>query len=127
MIVRDIDDIVNSERDIAWGNGQSRRFLIESDTMGYSLTDTVINAGTTSLLEYKNHLETCYCIEGEGEVKTFDEGKTYPIKPGTMYALNKNDKHYLTAFTTMRLVCVFLPALAGREAHNLSNEGSSHY
>lgn len=127
MIVRGIDDIENSERDVAWGNGQSRRFLIESDTMGYSLTDTVVNAGTTSLLEYKNHLETCYCIEGEGEVKTVEDGKVYPIKPGTMYALNNNDKHYLTAHTTMRLVCVFLPALAGHESHNLSSEASSHY
>lgn len=127
MIVRGIDDISNSERDVSWGNGQSRRFLIESDTMGYSLTDTIVNAGTTSLLEYKNHLETCYCIEGEGEVVSFEDGTVYPIKPGTMYALDKNDKHYLTAHTTMRLVCVFSPALIGHERHNLSGEASSHY
>ncbi len=127
MIVRNIEEILNSERDVFWGNGQSRRFLIESDNMGYSVTDTVINAGTTSLLEYKNHLETCYCIEGEGEVRTAEDGKIYPIKPGTIYALDKNDKHYLTAHSTMRLVCVFLPALKGHESHNLSNNASSHY
>lgn len=127
MIVRNIEEILNSERDVFWGNGQSRRFLIESDNMGYSVTDTVINAGTTSLLEYKNHLETCYCIEGEGEVRTAEDGKIYPIKPGTIYALDKNDKHYLTAHSTMRLVCVFLPALKGHESHNLSNSASSHY
>lgn len=126
MIVRSIDDIVNSERDVFWGNGQSRRFLVESDNMGYSVTDTIINAGTTSLLEYKNHLEACYCIEGEGEVKT-EHGEVHPIKPGTIYALDKNDKHYLTAYTTMRLVCVFLPALKGNETHNLRGGASSHY
>jgi len=127
MIVRDLQDLVNSERDIDWGNGNSRRFLIEHDNMGYSLTDTIINAGTTSLLEYKNHLETCYCIEGEGEVKTFNDGKVYPIKAGSMYALDNNERHYLTAFTTMRLVCVFSPALKGKEAHNLSSLESSCY
>ncbi|BFM17473.1 ectoine synthase [Maricurvus nonylphenolicus] len=127
MIVRSIEDIINSDRNVAWGNGQSRRFLVESDTMGYSLTDTIINAGTTSLLEYKNHLEACYCIEGEGTVETVDEGKIYSIKAGTMYALDKNDKHYLTAHTTMRLVCVFLPALEGHEVHNLAAEESSCY
>ncbi len=127
MIVRNIEEIMNSDRDVFWGNGQSRRFLIESDNMGYSVTDTIINAGTTSLLEYKNHLETCYCIEGEGEVRTAADGKIYPIKPGTIYALDKNDKHYLTAHSTMRLVCVFLPALKGMESHNLNTNASSHY
>ncbi len=63
MIVRKLSEILNTERDIAWGNGQSRRFLIETDGMGYSLTDTIISVGTESLLEYKNHMETCYCLE----------------------------------------------------------------
>jgi len=51
MIIRKLDEIINSDRDVAWGNGQSRRFLLEKDGMGYSMTDTVINAGTESLLE----------------------------------------------------------------------------
>jgi L-ectoine synthase len=127
MIVRTISELLNTERDVSWGNGQSRRFIIDSDNMGYSLTDTVINAGTTSLLEYKNHLECCYCIEGEGEVKTTANGETYPIKVGTMYALDKNDQHYLTAYSTMRLICVFNPALIGTEAHDLTGNSSSHY
>lgn len=127
MIVRNLDELINSERDVAWGNGQSRRFLIESDQMGYSVTDTVINAGTTSLLEYKNHMETCYCISGEGSVTTAEDGVEHAIKPGTIYALNKNDKHYLTAHSEMRLVCVFTPALKGTESHNLQNSESSHY
>ena len=127
MIVRSLKEIQDSERDVFWGNGQSRRFLIKSDGMGYSVTDTVIDAGSSSLLEYKNHLETCYCIEGEGEVETLADGQVYPIKPGTMYALNKNDQHYLRAHSTMRLVCVFTPALNGKESHNLKSGESSHY
>jgi len=127
MIVRNIQEIDQSERNVDWGNGQSRRFLLETDGMGYTLTDTIVRAGTTSLLEYKNHLESCYCIEGEGEVKTTEDGKVYSIKVGTMYALDKNDSHYLTAFTTMRLVCVFSPALIGHEKHNLTDRTSSCY
>ncbi len=126
MIVRDLQQLVGTERDVAWGNGQSHRFLIESDGMGYSLTDTVINAGSESLLQYNNHLETCYCIEGEGEVESID-GTIYPIKVGTMYALDKHDQHYLRAKTTMRLVCVFSQALRGNESHNLRSDGGSGY
>lgn len=73
MIVRELNDIVKTERDVEWGNGRSRRFLIAKDNVGYSVTDTIINAGTESLLEYKNLIETCYCIEGEGEIEVFGD------------------------------------------------------
>lgn len=126
MIIRKLSEVTNTERDVAWGNGQSRRFLLAQDGMGYSLTDTIIDAGTESLLEYKNHLETCYCVEGEGEVEDMD-GNVYPIVPGTMYALDKHDKHYLRARTTLRLICVFTPPLKGKESHALSGDGSSSY
>lgn len=126
MKVTKLQDIVKSEREIEWGNGKSRRFLIEKDGMGYTLTDTTVNKGTESLLEYKNHMEACYCVEGEGEVETTD-GVVYPIEVGTMYALDRHDKHYLRAKTTMRLVCVFSPALKGNESHKLNSSDSSSY
>lgn len=125
MIVRELNDIVNTERDVEWGNGRSRRFLTAKDNVGYSVTDTIINAGTESLLEYKNHIETCYCIEGEGEIEVI--GDVHLIKPGTIYALNQHEKHYLRAKTNMRLVCVFTPPLKGNESHNLNENGSSSY
>lgn len=126
MIVRTLSELEGTERDVAWGNGRSRRFLIARDGMGYSLTDTVVEAGTESLLEYKNHMEACYCIEGEGEVEDMD-GNVHAISPGTMYALDKHDKHYLRARTTLRLVCVFAPALEGTESHRLKDGESSYY
>ncbi len=126
MIINSISNIENTERDVFWGNGQSRRLLLEADNMGYGLTDTVVEAGTASLLEYKNHLEACYCIEGEGEVIDQTTGITHKIVPGTMYALDKNEKHILKADKTMRLVCVFNPPLKGREAHTLGAESSAY-
>lgn len=125
MIVRELNDIMKNERDVEWGNGRSRRFLIAKDNVGYSVTDTIINAGTESLLEYKNHIETCYCIEGEGEIEVFRD--VHLIKPGTIYALNQHEKPYLRAKTNMRLVCVFTPPLKGNESHNLNENGSSSY
>jgi len=124
MIVRQLSDV----KTVEWGAGLSRRFLLESDGMGYSLTDTVVRAGTRSLLEYKRHLEACYCIEGKGAVETLD-GTLHPIEPGVMYALDQHDAHYLIADPNedLRLVCVFTPALKGDERHNLGNGQSSHY
>jgi len=125
MIVKKLSDIVNTERDVDWGNGRSRRFLIEKDNVGYSVTDTIINEGSESLLEYKNHIESCYCIEGHGEIES--DGVVYPLSPDTIYCLNNNDKHYLRAKTKMRLICFFSPALKGHESHQLNSDGSSSY
>lgn len=128
MIIRRLGDLDGTERDVDWGNGRSRRFLLASDGMGYSLTDTIVDAGTSSLLEYRRHLEACYCIEGEGEVE--QDGVVHPIVPGTMYALDRHEAHVLRATTRMRLVCVFSPALEGRESHKDrlgSGGGSSSY
>jgi L-ectoine synthase len=124
MIVRRLSEVTAVE----WGNGLSRRFLVEADGMGYSLTDTIVRAGTRSALEYRQHLEACYCISGEGVVIAGD-GETYRIEPGTMYALDKHDPHLLVAAAgeDLRLVCVFSPALKGDERHNLRPREFSHY
>jgi len=125
MIVRNLAELIGTERDVAWGNGQSRRFLLERDRMGYSVTDTTILANTESWLEYKNHKEACYCIEGTGEIEA--DGIVYPLEPGSLYVLDKHEKHYLRAKTDMRLVCVFAPALRGNESHHLTGNDSSSY
>jgi L-ectoine synthase len=119
MLVRKIGDILGSEREVHAPNRNwvSRRMLLKDDRMGFSLHETIISSGTETLIWNKNHLEAVYCIDGEGEDEIISEGKLYPISPGTMYALVKNDRHYLRAFSDMRLICVFNPALVGSEVH----------
>ncbi|MER5562513.1 MULTISPECIES: ectoine synthase [unclassified Streptomyces] len=124
MIIRDVESV----KTVEWGNGLSRRFLVAEDGLGYSVTDTTVRAGTKSRLEYVNHLETCYCIEGSGEVIELD-GTSHEMVPGRMYALDQHDAHYLVAspHEDLRLVCVFSPALRGDEVHNLDAHTSSAY
>jgi L-ectoine synthase len=119
MLIKKLDEIKGTDREVFAENGNwaSARFLVRADNMGFSFHETTIFAGTETLIWYKNHLEAVYCIEGEGEVETIDDGKIYPIKPGIMYALDNHDKHYLRAFSQLRLMCVFNPALAGNETH----------
>ena len=69
MIIRVLENVPSIE----WGNGLSRRFLLNADNMGYTLTDTIVYAGTKSPLKYRNHLKACYCIEGEGAVEDLME------------------------------------------------------
>jgi L-ectoine synthase len=124
MIVRSKQEV----KVVEWGNGLSYRFLLASDNMGFTLTHTVVRAGTKSQLEYKRHLEACYCIAGSGAVVTAQGDVSYTIEPGVLYALDKHDAHWLIADpeADLELVCVFNPPLQGDERHSL-DQGFSHY
>jgi len=118
MIVKTLESIIGSENEVIAENWISRRFLLKKDGMGFSLHDTIIKAGTETTIWYKNHLEAVYCIEGEGEIELAEDGTVYPIKAGTMYALDGHEKHYLRAWKDMRMICVFNPPCTGRETHD---------
>ena len=124
MLVRTLNNV----KTVEWGNGVSRRFLLRDDGVGYTLTDTIVRAGTRSHLQYRNHFESCYCVSGAGWVID-DMGQAHRIEPGTMYALDEHDAHCLVADPEgdLRLVCVFAPALEGDEAHDLDADGYSVY
>ena len=124
MIVRKLADAQQSDRRIVSpdGNWESTRLLLKNDRMGFSFHVTTIYKGADFHLHYKNHLEAVYCISGRGEVETVADGRKYPIEQGTIYILDKHDKHFLRAFEDMIMACVFNPPLNGKEIHN--TEGS---
>lgn len=101
----------------------SYRFLLRKDKVGFTLTETVIRKGALIFIQYQNHLEACYCIKGRGRVskvlKNNTQGKKHILKPGTMYCLDKHDRHVLEAKTQLHLICVFNPALKGDEDHDV--------
>jgi len=92
--------------------------LIADDNVGFTLTETTVEAGADMTLWYKNHIEANYVIEGTGEVENAETGEVFQLSAGTTYTLDKNDKHHLRAFTQLKLVCVFNPALTGAEVHD---------
>lgn len=118
MIVRRLADILDTERDVKAANWNSRRLVLRDDGVGYSVHDTLIHAGTETLIHYQNHLEAVYCIEGEGEVELTESGAIHQIVAGTIYVLDQHDRHLLRARTSMRMICVFAPALSGHEVHD---------
>ncbi|WP_068086105.1 ectoine synthase [Polycladidibacter stylochi] len=128
MFVRSLADVEKTDFFVEWGNGTSHRLLTEQDQMGFTVCHTVVRANTVSELHYRNHLEACYCIDGEGEVEDM-EGKIYPIKKGDIYVLDKHDRHFLRGGKNedLILVSVFNPPLTGKERHNLNNPDGSAY
>ena len=128
MYVRTISETRGTSREVDWGNGPSLRFLIEDDGMGFSICHTTVRAGTEALLQYRNHLEACFCIAGSGEIEDM-EGNVHQIQPGDLYVLDKFDRHYLRGGRNedMVLLSVFNPPLSGSEKHDLNDPEGSTY
>lgn len=120
MIVRKLQEAEKTTRLVEDPNGnwESVRLLLKDDNMGFSFHITTIYEGADFQMHYKNHLESVYCMSGEGEIENLDDGITYPIRPGTVYALDKHDRHILRAFKEMRMACVFNPPVTGNEVHD---------
>lgn len=118
MIVRTLQEAEQSERRVVAENWESTRLLLKGDNMGFSFHITTIYAGTETHIWYQNHLESVYCVSGSGEIETLADGKIYPIRPGTIYILDKHDEHLLRADSEMKMACVFNPPLNGKEVHD---------
>ena len=112
---------------VDWGSGTSDRLLVADDNMGFAVAHTVVKAGTSSKLQYTNHLEACYCIAGSGSVVE-EDGTVHEITPGVIYVLPNHEPHDLRGGTEdMHLISVFNPAITGDEKHTLSEDGYSSY
>lgn len=118
MIVRQLDDLAGTDREVEFNTWTSRRLILAKDGVGFSLHDTVIRGGTETEMWYANHIEAVYVIEGEGTLEDRGDGTVHPLRPGTMYCLDEHDKHVVRATTDLRMVCVFNPPCTGREVHD---------
>ncbi|WP_107852185.1 ectoine synthase [Oceanimonas marisflavi] len=121
MIVRTLADCEKTERRVEseTGTWESTRMLLKDDKMGFSFHITTIYANTETHIHYQNHLESVYCMSGNGEIEDLATGRIYKIEPGTLYILDKHDEHLLRGGSEdMKLACVFNPPLTGKEVHD---------
>jgi L-ectoine synthase len=120
MIVRNLAEANQTNRRIVSpdGNWESTRLLLKDDNMGFSFHITIIYKDADFQMHYQNHLESVYCMSGRGEIERLEDGTVFPIETGTLYILDKHDKHILRATEEMTMACVFNPPLNGKEVHN---------
>lgn len=118
MIVRDYRAMKETERRVDSNGWSSVRLLLKGDDMGFSFHITTIYPGAELPMHYRNHLESVYCISGEGSIQDLGTGIVHDIRPGVLYALDKHDRHVLNARTEMTMACVFNPPVSGAEVHD---------
>jgi L-ectoine synthase len=118
MIVRTLEEITGTDRDVEAAGWRSRRILLARDGVGFSLHETVLQPGTVHDFRYVHHVEAVFVVEGEGELLDRESGTTHRLGPGSTYVLDGHERHRLLPRTPMRTVCVFTPPVTGREVHD---------
>jgi L-ectoine synthase len=116
MLVRTLAELTDTDRDVRGEGWRARRHFVRADGLGFSLSETAVDAGVVLQPWYKHHQEACFVIEGEAEITTGD-GSVHRIGPGDAYAPG-NDRHTIRVLSPLQLVCVFSPALTGHETHD---------
>ena len=117
MIVRTLQQIEDTDRDVRGHGWRAVRLFVRDDALGFSMSETTVDAGVELNLWYKHHQEACFVVDGEAEITERDTGAVHRIGPGSAYA-PQHDRHTIRVLSPLRLVCVFNPALAGRETHD---------
>ena len=117
MIVRDLKNLKNTDRNVHDARWSSVRMLLASDGMGFSFHITTLEAGSEHIFHYKNHFESVYCMSGKGSITDLATGETHAIRPGVMYALDQHDRHILRADEELVMACCFNPPVTGNEVH----------
>ncbi len=118
MIVKRLEDVVGTKGDAHGDKWHSLRLLHKEDGMGVTLTDSILEEGFEMVLWQKNHLEACYCLEGEGTVEELDSGTVHTVKPGILFAMDKHDRLRIRAKTRMRVIATVTPPRTGDEVHD---------
>jgi len=115
MIIRTTEELTDTTQHVKRKNWSSKRMVIASDNLGFSMHITRIYPGKTGVTHYPDHVEAAYCVQGVATVFYEDGRRSARIVPGTMYALNDHDMHTMLVEEELVLLCVFNPALIGSE------------
>ena len=119
MIVRTLDELKQTGRYAEKpGHWSSARYLLRDDNVGFTMTQTTVAAGSALDMQYKNHIEANLIIKGEATVTDLENNREFELGAGSMYTLDKHDRHRLVAKSDLTIVCIFTPALVGTETHD---------
>lgn len=118
MIIKKLNEIRCSDRNVMDKGWESSRLLLAEDGMGFSFHITTLEAGGEWTFHYQHHVEAVFVLNGEGSVEDLATGVRHELTPGTLYALDKHDRHILRAESELVTACVFNPPLTGTEVHD---------
>lgn len=129
LFLKSLSEVVNSDRNVSFEHGCSRRFLAAPDGYNISVHNTFVEAHFNPRLHYPNNVEANYCIKGKGEYFWENGQQQHDLdsENGTM-VLVEHDAHEVKIGASDTIaICVFFPPLKGTERLKINQESGSSY
>jgi L-ectoine synthase len=114
MITKHKDNLKSTKNQVTTNAYTSTRFLLKEDGLGLTLTDIYLNPEIDAIYHYPHHLEIAYCLEGKAILENLEDGTIHEVTAGFIWATTK-ERFRFKVLETVRLICVFNPALVGPE------------
>ncbi len=115
MFISSVQEVIGTDRDVQGPGWKSRRVILAEDGMGYSVHETLVDAGTHLRLNYANHRETVYVVAGRGTVTDVAGERAVSLQPGSVYSGGVGEEHILVCDTEMTFLVIFTPGLVADE------------
>ena len=131
LFLKSLSEVVDSDRNVSFGHGYSRRFLAAPDGFNISVHNTIVHAHFNPHLHYPHNMEANYFIKGQGEYiwengqqkHEFDSEKHH----GTMLLVEREAHEVKIGANDSIAICVFFPPLKGTERLKFNQESGSSY
>lgn len=131
LLMKSLDEVIDSDRNVPFENGFSRRFLAAPDGYNISFHNTFCSTKFSKHLQYLNNKEVVYFIKGQGEYvwengkrrHDFDSEKHH----GTMFLVANNAHEVKIGARDSIAICLFFPPLMGNERLKTGQENGSSY
>jgi len=131
LLLKSLSEVVDSDRNIFWERGYSRRFLAAPDGFNLSVHNTLCHSNHSTSLHYQHNVEVVYFIKGQGEyvLQNGEEQHEFDSEKhnGTLILL-EHDAHVLKIGAADSIaICLFFPPLKGTENLKFDQESGSSY
>ena len=131
FLMKNLSDVLDSDRNVFFERGYSRRFLAAPDGFNISVHNTLCHANNSTRLHYQHNVEAVYWIKGQGEYSLQTGAQKHEFNPekhrGTLFLL-ENDAHVVKIGSADSIaICLFFPALKGNERLKFDQESGSSY
>src|SRR5688572_27942552 len=117
MIVRHLDVIRDSNRNVITDGWESARILLKNEGMGFSFHITTMYAGQELRMHYKHHLVVVFVLQGKCTIEDLATGEHHDLRLGMLYALNAHDRHIVRPSTDIVTACLLNSPVSGRAVH----------
>ena len=129
LLMKSLSEVVDSDRNVFFKGGYSRRFLAAPDGYNISFHNTLVHANFNAHLHYPRNMEANFFIKGQGEYiwknghQQFDSEKHH----GTMLLVEQDPHEVKIGASDSIGICLFFPPLKGTERLRLDQESGSSY